>query len=138
MVTFLLLGVLFLAALTLFFIFFFTLRVDIRVLLSHFFFFRFFFFFCLFFFFLGFHSRTFTIHRTAAEGGRFFFNSSLPLPPASQTLRRWPGDYCRELTSAYSQQPDSNREFLVSERKLLTTKLRTFAALFVLISILFF
>ena len=26
--------------------------------------------------------------------------SSLPLPPASQTLRPSPGDYCRELTSA--------------------------------------
>ena len=49
MITFLLLGVLFLAVLTLFFIFFFALRVDIRVLLPHFFFFRFF-FFCLFFF----------------------------------------------------------------------------------------
>ena len=28
----------------------------------------------------------------------------------------------RELTSAHSQQPDSNWETLVSERKLLTTK----------------
>ena len=42
-----------------------------------------------FFFFpyLGFLSRTFTIHRTAGEGGGYLFNSSLPLPPASQTLR---------------------------------------------------
>ena len=55
--------------------------------------------------------------------GRHFFNSSLPLPPASQTLRHQPGDYCRELTSAHSQQLDSNREPLVSERKSLTTKL---------------
>ena len=44
------------------------------------------FFFC-FFFYLGFLSRTFTIHRTAGEGGGYLFNSSLPLPPASQTLR---------------------------------------------------
>ena len=68
--------------------------------------------FCLFFFlfYLGFLSRTFTIHRTAVEGGGYLFNSSLPLPPASQTLRHQPGDYCRELTSAHSQQPDSNRE----------------------------
>ena len=41
-----------------------------------------FFFFCL-----GFLSRTFTIHGTAGEGGGYLFNSSLPLPPASQTLR---------------------------------------------------
>ena len=39
------------------------------------------------FFYLGFLSRTFTIHRTAGEGGGYFFKSSLPLPPASQTLR---------------------------------------------------
>ena len=43
----------------------------------------------LFFFFvyLGFLSGTFTIHGTAGEGGGYLFNSSLPLPPASQTLR---------------------------------------------------
>ena len=40
-----------------------------------------------FFFYLGFLSRTFTNHRTAGEGGGRFFNSSLPLPPASQALR---------------------------------------------------
>ena len=40
-----------------------------------------------FFFYLGFLSRTFTIHRTAGEGGGYLFNSSLPLPPTSQTLR---------------------------------------------------
>ena len=40
-----------------------------------------------FFFYLGFFSQTFTNHRTAGEGGGHFFNSSLPLPPASQTLR---------------------------------------------------
>ena len=65
--------------------------------------FQFFFVFCLFqnlyvvsisklphnfFFCVGFLSWTFTNHRTAGEGGGgHFFNSSLPLPPASQTLR---------------------------------------------------
>ena len=46
--------------------------------------------FCFFFFFffcVGFLSRTFTNHRTAGEGGWYFINSSLLLPPASQTLR---------------------------------------------------
>ena len=69
------------------------------------------------FFYLGFLSRTFTNHRTAGERGGHLFNSSLPLPPASQTLRHQTGDYCRQLKSAHSQQPDSNREPL-------TTKLR--------------
>ena len=78
----------------------------------------------IFFFYLGFLSRTFTNHRTAGEGGEQFFNSSLPLPPASQTLRRQPGNYCKELTSAHSQQLEQNREPLASERKSLTTKLR--------------
>ena len=78
-----------------------------------------------FFFYLGFLSRTFTNHRTAGEGGGHFFNFSLPLPPASQTLTHQPGNYFRELTSAHSQQPDSNREPLVSECKSLSTKLRT-------------
>ena len=40
-----------------------------------------------FFVYLGFLSQTFTIHRTAREGGGYLFNSSLPLPPASQTHR---------------------------------------------------
>ena len=40
-----------------------------------------------FFFYLGFLSRTFMNHKTAGEGGGHFFNSSLPLPTASQTLR---------------------------------------------------
>ena len=35
------------------------------------------------------------------------------------------GDYCRELTSTRRQQPYSHREPLVSERKSLTTKLRS-------------
>ena len=62
---------------------------------------------------------------TGLQGKGHFFNSSLQLPPASQTPRHQPGDYCRELTSAHSQQPDMNREPLVSERKSLTIKLRT-------------
>ena len=76
-----------------------------------------------FFFYLGFLSPTFTIRETAGEGGGYLFNSSLPLPLASQTLRHYPGDYCRELTSAHGWEPDSNREPLVTERKSLTTKL---------------
>ena len=44
-------------------------------------------FFFFFFFYLGFLSRAFTIHGTAGEGGGYLFNSSLPLPPASQALR---------------------------------------------------
>ena len=41
----------------------------------------------LFFFYLGFLWWTFTNNRTAGEGVGHFFNSSLPLPPASQTPR---------------------------------------------------
>ena len=78
----------------------------------------------IFFFYQGFLSRTFTIHRTAGEGGEYFFNSSLPLLPASQTPRHQLGDYCRELTSVHSWQPESKREPLVSERKSVTTTLR--------------
>ena len=40
-----------------------------------------------YFFLSGFLSRTFTNHRTGGEGGEHFFNPSLALPPASQTLR---------------------------------------------------
>ena len=40
-----------------------------------------------FFFYLGFLSQPFTNHRAAREVGGHFLNSSLPLPPASQTLR---------------------------------------------------
>ena len=58
------------------------------------------------------------------EWGGHFVISSPSLPPALQTLRHQPGDYCKQLTSADTQQPDSNREPLVSERKSLTTKLR--------------
>ena len=65
------------------------------------------------------------IHESQDYKGRggHFINSSLPLAPASQTLRHQPGDYCRVLTSAHSQQLDSNWEPLVSKRKSLTTKL---------------
>ena len=51
------------------------------------------------FFYLDFFSQPFTNHRTAGEGREHFLNSSLPLPPALQILRHYPGDYCRELTS---------------------------------------
>ena len=42
----------------------------------------------IYIFYVGFLSRTFTIHRTTGEGGGYPFNSSLPFPPASQTLRQ--------------------------------------------------
>ena len=41
----------------------------------------------VFFFYPDFLIRTFRNHWIAGEGGGHFFNSSLPLPPASQTLR---------------------------------------------------
>ena len=46
-----------------------------------------FFIIIIFFFYLDFLSRTFTNHETAEERGGNFFNSSLPLQPASQTFR---------------------------------------------------
>ena len=39
-----------------------------------------------FFFYSGFLSWTFMIHRIEGKGGGYFFNSSLPLPPALQTF----------------------------------------------------
>ena len=48
--------------------------------------------------------------------------------PLHRHLDIKPGDYCRELTSAYRQQPDSHGEPLVSECKSLTTKLRALGA----------
>ena len=72
-------------------------------------------FYCIFLFYLVFFF--FTNHGTEWEGGGHFYNSSLPLPPASQTLRHQPGDYCRELTSVHRQQLVSNWEPLVSEDK---------------------
>ena len=74
------------------------------------------------FFLSGFSFTNFTNHGTVGKWGGHFFNSSLPLPCVSQTLRHQPGDYCRELTSR--QQPDSNWKPLVSERKSRTIKLR--------------
>ena len=82
------------------------------------------------FFYMGFLSRTFTNRRTAGEGGRHFFNFSLSLPPALQALRHQPVDCCKQLTSAHSQQLDSNREPLVSERKSLTTQLSALYSVF--------
>ena len=76
-----------------------------------------------FFFYLRLLSRTSTIHRTAGEGGGYFFNSSLTVPPTSQTLRHQLRDYCRELTSIHRQQLDPNWEPLVSKCKFLATKL---------------
>ena len=78
---------------------------------------------CCFFFYPEFLSQPLMNHRTAGEGEGRFFNLSLPLPPALETLRHQPENYCRELTSAHRQQPESNREPLVSQRKSLTTKL---------------
>ena len=56
----------------------------------------------LHFFYLCFLSRTFTIYRTAGEGGGYLCNFPLPLPPNSQTFRHWSDNYGRELTSAHS------------------------------------
>ena len=80
--------------------------------------------FVIFFYHSGFCFTNIHDSRAAGEGGGYLCNSSLPLPPASQTLRHQLGAYCRELTSAHSWQLDSNREPLVSERKSLTTELR--------------
>ena len=83
-------------------------------------------FFVFFFFDLGFLAQTFANHRTTGEWGGHFFNSSLPLPLAPQILRHQPSGYCRDITSAYSLQPEAGLEpeTLVSERKPLTIKLR--------------
>ena len=73
---------------------------------------------------LGFLSRIFTVHRAAGQGRGYLFNSSLALLPTSQKPRHQSGNNWREFTSAHSLQPVSNREPLVLERKLLTTRLR--------------
>ena len=76
----------------------------------------------IFFFYLAFLSRTFIHESQGCRGrGRAFFKL---LTTTSLALGHYPGNYCRELTSAHSLQPDSNWESLVSERKSLTTKLR--------------
>ena len=78
-----------------------------------------------FFFVSGFFSQTFTKHKTVEEWGGHFFNSSLLLPPTSQTVRHQPGIYCTELTSAHRYQADWKRDPFVSGRKSLIAKLRT-------------
>ena len=46
---------------------------------------------CNFFFYLSFLSQPYTNHRHAGEGGGHFFNSSVPLPLASQTRKTLAG-----------------------------------------------
>ena len=88
--------------------------------------------FFLIFSYLFFFSKPFTNHRTEGEGVGNFLNSSLPLPPASQTLRHQSDDYRRGFNPAHRQQPDSNRKPLLSKRKSLTTKLRALICMFVI------
>ena len=73
-----------------------------------------------------FHDHSRANHRTAGEGGGHFFNSLLPLPPASQTVRHYPSGYSRGFTSAHRQNRTrtGNLWFPSSERKSLTTKLQ--------------
>ena len=75
------------------------------------------------FFYLGFLSQiTFMNHRAAGEGGGHFFNSSLPLPSASEALRHL--DISRVITAEGSPlHIEVNREPLVSQSISLTTKL---------------
>ena len=40
----------------------------------------------MFFFYLGFFTNIYNL-QTALEEGRYLFNTSLPIPPASQTLK---------------------------------------------------
>ena len=68
------------------------------------------------------HSR-FTGQKEKAEA--IFLTPVYPFNPLRRHLKQ-PGDYCREFTSTHSQQPDSNRQPLVSEHKSLTTKLSAF------------
>ena len=44
---------------------------------------------------LGYLSPTLAVYRTEAEERGYFFNSSLPLSPASQTHRHQLGNYCK-------------------------------------------
>ena len=53
-------------------------------------------------FYLGFVSRTFTIHRTAGEGGCYVFYYSVPLLLALYALKHKPGNCSRELASPHS------------------------------------
>ena len=77
----------------------------------------------LFFFYVGFLSHTFTNHRTVGKEKGISFTPDYHLHPFHRHLDISWGDYCRELTSAHSHQPDSNRKPLVFKRKSLTTKL---------------
>lgn len=79
------------------------------------------------FFYLGFFSRTFIIHGTAGEEGEHLFNSFLPLLPASQTLRHYLGNYCRELNFAHSYQLESNREPVRRSPSFCTTTNQSFS-----------
>ena len=76
------------------------------------------------FFYLGFLLRTFTNHRTVGEGVGHFFNSSLPLPPASQTLS-WAATAESSPLHIARGELESNREPLISECKSLTTNTHT-------------
>ena len=84
--------------------------------------------FCSFFY-LGFLSQTFIIHRTSRKGEGYLFNSSLPLPLASQTFEHQLGDYCRGLTRSPSQESNENREPLVFGCKPLNTEPRALMSL---------
>ena len=65
------------------------------------------------------------------ERGRLFIQRPTTSTHFTGTLHRHqPSDSCKDLIySALSQQPDSNREPMVSERKSLTTNLRALTAL---------
>ena len=72
---------------------------------------------------LSFLLLTFTIQRTVWERGEAI--SLIPVYHSHllhRHLEKQLGNYCRELNSAHSQQPDSKRKPLVSERKSLITK----------------
>ena len=60
-------------------------------------------------FFLSFLSGTFMIHRTAGKGGDYFFNSSLALPPASQT--QWQSRF--ETIFWFWNQNTQEREWII-------------------------
>ena len=82
------------------------------------------FFFLFSFFYLSFLSRTLLNHRTAGEWGRHFFNSSLPLPPASQILTHQPGITAESspLHIANSRTRTANFGFPSASREPLSTK----------------
>ena len=55
---------------------------------------------------------------------RLSFKLLLTTSICSNNIRHQSVDYCSELISTHSKQPDSNREALISECKLVTIKLR--------------